>query len=500
MTLPPRSLSLLLLAAAVGVAPAGVAMARVQSDPGRPAEPAPSPAGSVALAPDPIVLEGLGLSVRPPLGAVVAREVGGAQVALLLAEAGERPRWRIRIHSLDASSATPLARMVAQDHLNRLEESGRPFTVLASEPREVGGAEAHLLVVSEEGPEQTPIVNGWLIASRGAMSFTVATLATTPTDLPSVQPILEAIAGSLRFVPLDAMVAERQARLDAGAAFIAGLTPEKLKTLLGADDWYRLYRPGTSGRAEQEFGYMHVVSREGQRGELDPQRPATSFSGDEAERGLLLLIQSRGLLKSDGSHVVDVDARYWMAWDRSSEAWSSRSTEREGRAARSSAQTGIRTPTRPGSPTELTVITAATGTATAANREPSTWSVPERHYLCVPEILMLGRLLPRDRTERLELAFFYFDAKERRMPQRLDRWGPAEGDSGQWILTSQPALDEPGSTQHFDASGQRLRRLDADGVVTERIDPTALLDLWKRKGLEAESPTTRTPPDRRNAR
>jgi len=495
-----RSLPSLLVAAALGGVLAHPTNALLQSNPGRPAEPASTPASSVPLALDPIVLEGLGLSVRPPLGAIVAREVGGAQVALLLAESGERPRWRIRIHSLDASSATPLARMVAQDHLNRLEESGRPFAVLANEARQVGGAEAHLLVVREDGPEQTPIVNGWLIASRGAMSFTVATLATTPADLPLVQPILEAIAGSLRFVPVEAMMAERQARLDAGAAFISSLTPDKLKSLLGADDWYRLHRPGAAGRAEQEFGYMHVVSREGQRGELDPQRPSQSFSGDEAERGLFLLIKSRGLLKSDGSHVVDVDARYWMAWDRSSEAWSSRSTEREGRSTRSSAQTGIRTPTRPGSPTELTVITAATGTATSAHREPSTWSVPERHYLCVAEILMLGRLLPRDQTEGLELAFFYFDAKERRMPQRLDRWRPAEGDDGQWVLSSQPALDEPGSTQQFDALGKRLRRIDADGVVTERIEPAMLLDLWKRKGLEAESPTTRRPADRRESR
>ena len=84
-----------------------------------------------------------------------------------------------------------------------------------------------------------------------------------------------------------------------------------------------------------------------------------------------------------------------------------------------------------------------------------------------------------------EMAFFFYDSKSRRLAQRIDTWSRTTDGSGQWVLETQPVLDIAAITQRFDASGLRLDRIDADGTVTQRIDPQALQRLWRSKGLTA---------------
>lgn len=475
-----KTMALRLLALCLMVA--GARPNLLSADPGL-LDPTPQ---SVELAREPAVVESLGLSIRPPANAVVARELGGGGTALLLADRAEDPRWRLRIRSLSASSATPTARTVALDHVLRLRNEGTPFTEVADEPTTYGGVEGHLLVVAQADASGAQVVNGWLILHRGGLAFTVATLATTPEHLPVARAALEASLGTLTLTDLDSILLDRVRRIDAGDAFASTLTPERLRTLVGRNDWYRLFTRSPQG-SESELGYIRISVAAGRRGELNPRRAATSYTVEESEEGLLVIAQSRGLLSPDVSHVLDVEARYWMAWDRSSEAWSSRSTERQSRDVRSYAQTGVRTAAVIGQPSTLTVINSRLGAAPTPDDRPMEWTVPTRGYLCAPEAMLLGQLLPRDATEPLDLAFFAFDAREKRLSQRRDRWQRSD-DGVTWTLTTQPGPDEPLITQIFDESGNRVRRLDGDGVIVERIEPLALQQLWKSKGLPTSDP------------
>ena len=47
-------------------------------------------------------------------------------------------------------------------------------------------------------------------------------------------------------------------------------------------------------------------------------------------------------------------------------------------------------------------------------------------------------------------------------------------------------MDASSITQIFDTQGNRLKRLDANGIITERIDPQELQRLWKAKGLSRQ--------------
>ncbi|MFM9170598.1 MAG: hypothetical protein ACKOTD_10925, partial [Phycisphaerales bacterium] len=79
--------------------------------------------------------------------------------------------------------------------------------------------------------------------------------------------------------------------------------------------------------------------------------------------------------------------------------------------------------------------------------------------------------------------FYWFDARSGRMAQRMDRVRPA---GPGFMLETRATLEAPFLEQRCDAAGQVERRTADDGTVIERIEPSALLELWQRKGLPTQ--------------
>ena len=219
---------------------------------------------------------------------------------------------------------------------------------------------------------------------------------------------------------------------------------------------------------------MTIESLEAMRGELTPERSPSSFTGLESERGLMVLLEARAIIDAEAKRYLDVDGRYWMAWDRSAEAWSIRQTQRVGSASQTTAETGVR------NRATLTVIHASKEQRT---REPAVFMLPDTAYLSQPEVFLLGQLLPRDGSVTGQMTFYFYDSKSRRVAERIDSWEPARDGSGHWVLTSQPMLEAAVITQEFDDQGRRIRRIDGQGTITERMSAQDLRQLWRRKGL-----------------
>jgi hypothetical protein len=195
-------------------------------------------------------------------------------------------------------------------------------------------------------------------------------------------------------------------------------------------------------------------------------------------------LQGRIIGDVDRGLFYDSIAAYWLAWDQSSEAWSIRGTQRQGRAARSEAETAIRTAQDIGNPRPtLTVIRDERATY---ERRPHEWQVPDV-YLSQALGPLLGRLLPRDEREPREFAWYFYSYDgargEPQLTQRIDRWASTGDGSGNWVLTSRISSDAAPSETTFTATGDLVRSRRADGVVTEPITPDALERLWQRKGL-----------------
>ncbi len=426
------------------------------------------------LAPDPLAAEALGLQMYLPAGAVVSTQAVGQTISYLAGDPGAT--WSLRITSLTPAVAQPTAQALAEQHLQAIKATGRRFEVLTNEPRKVGAFLGHLLYIRQELDDDTQLVNGWLILPNSPRTFVVLTILTTADEFSRLRPVLDASFDTIELRTIDDRLTQRQARLLRGRALIGTLTAQKLRSVLAGRQWYRIYRPGGTGRIadDTEVGFLSIEATEAMRGHLTPERQLRSFSGMETELGLMVLIEARAIIDGERSHYLDVDGRYWMAWDRATEAWSIRQTQRMGEAARTSAETGIR---------DRVTLEVIHSSKEQLTREPSRYTIPDIAYLSQAEVFLLGGLLPRDGSISGDMSFYFYDTKSRRLGDRIDSWQRSRDGSGNWVLRTLPVMETKPIIQHFDARGRRIRRIDGDGTITERIDPEELKAIWRRKGL-----------------
>jgi hypothetical protein len=384
--------------------------------------------------------------------------------------------WSLRISILTPAVAQPTAGALAEQHLQAIQATGRKFQILANEPRMVGAFQGHLLYIQQVLDDEKQLVNGWLILPNSPRTFVVLTILTTADQFSRLRTVFDASFDSIELRSINDRLTQRQARVLRGRELIATLTPEKLQSALSGRHWYRIYRPGGTGRTadDTEIGFLSIECSEAMRGQLTPERKPQLFTGMETQRGLMVLVEARAIIDGEKSHYLDVDGRYWMAWDRATEAWSIRQTQRMGEAARTSAETGIR---------ERMTLDVIHSSKEQLTREPKRYTIPDISYLSQAEVFLLGRLLPRDDSIVGQMSFYFYDTKTRQLGDRVDDWQQSRDGSGQWVLKTLPVLETKPIIQHFDAQGHRIRRIDGDGTVTERIEPDTLKGIWRRKGL-----------------
>ena len=426
------------------------------------------------LDPDPLAAEALGLQMYLPAGSIVTTQATDQMISYLAVDPAST--WSLRISHLTPAVAPPTAEALAAEHLRAIEATGRRFQIIVNEPRRIGSIQGHLLYIQQELDDDTQRVNGWLILPNSPRTFVVVTILMTADQFSRLRPVFDASFDSIELRTIDDLQTQRQARLIRGRALIGTFTPEKLRSALGERQWYRIYRPGGSGRTadDTEIGFLSIDCKEAMRGHLTPERQPRSFTGMETQLGLMVRVEARAIIDGAKSHYLDVDGRYWMAWDRTTEAWSIRQTERMGEATRTSAETGIR------DHVTLDIIHSSLEQHT---REPSRYVIPDIAYLSQPEVFVLGRLLPRDGSVTGEMTFYFYNTNSRRLGDRVDDWQRARDGSDQWVLKTLPVLETKPITQQFDTQGHRIRRIDGDGTITERIDPEVLKGIWRSKGL-----------------
>jgi hypothetical protein len=424
------------------------------------------------LDPAPLVAEPLGLRMHLPRGSAVTSRVVNDRVVYTIT--GGEGAWTMRLEAVYYPQPGATAASLTELQLKSVDSLGRQYRVLANEPREYGGVEGRLAYVQQALDEGRTIINGWLVLPRAPQTFVMLSMVATPEAHRRLGPTWNESFSTIELSSEAEVIARRDQRLAAGRAAVDTLTEERLRTVLGDRQWFRMYEPEARG-VETEVGFMSLQCVEAPRGQLTPERSPSNYSALEAEEGLMVLLEARAIIDATQKHYVDVQGRYWMSWDRSQEAWSVRMTQRQGDTSQTSGETGIRDRAR------LKVVTS---TAESRTRDEADWTVTDKAYLCQPEVFCLGGLLPRDGSMTGEMEFFVYDSRHRQLPRRMDRWN--QTDDGNWELVTQSALDAAVIRQVFGPDGRRIRRIDGDGKITQRIDPQALRRLWESKGLTTQ--------------
>jgi hypothetical protein len=449
--------------------------------------PSSKPPVGDGLAEAPLEAEGLGLQMRVPVGTTVRVEKN--PTSYLLSEDGDTPGWRMRIAGLTASKAETTAASQCKEYIEAIRAKGGTVEVLADEPRKIGGRDAHLIYVAVPLDGGGRGITGNLVIPNGPDAYLVFATIVVESEFARVRPLLDRAFATIDVKDVFAESVERSALLGLGAEIVAGFTEAKLRATIAPDPvCYRMWRPDVNG-TQKDFGYALVRVREGKRGEVDASRDAAELKGDDATLGLFVTLDARVIVNDDPTHTMDAQSRYFVTWDRTSESWSVRTTERHRRASRSSAQTGVRLAPSAGSPRpRIEVISSGRESRT---REPQSWPVPPA-YISQAELVVLGQLLPdfsantgsKSSTESgpdtIEFLDYAFDQRDEKLPQRRETWTRTpNGFRLETRFGGAPAK----LVQEFDAKGVRVRRTDLDGTVTERIELEDLRRLWNEKGL-----------------
>jgi hypothetical protein len=480
--MPRPTLPLLSLVALLAAGPA--AAVRAQSEaPARPSIPDAATLERMGLDVNPIVAETLGVRINPPLTAVVQVQRADDRVTMSLVDTSEPPAWSMRIHSLQSTLATPSPAGQIAQVMEAWRRDGRQFEVLGNEPVGFGGRPGRLCYLQAESLTGEKVILGWLILPFRGSELLVFSLQSTVEGFPAVRPLLEASFSTLVLKEPEQIVDVRKTRLDAGEAFLATLTPERLQSMVGERQWYRYYMPAAAVKAttDTELGYYVVEFSESTMDGIDPRRGLEPPQDAGGATGLLVHVGGH-YIETTSDMTYDSDAYYWVAWDRSEEAWSIRATRRLRGREESEAVTGIRTPSSAGDPAgTITVINSGKNGAT---RDEQSWRVPEIYLSQAPR-WALGRLLARSGLGSTEMSTYCFDttAAKPSVSLRIDRWEPLAAGSNRWQLTSQARGDMPKVVSIFDRAGGLIRRTWATGQVSEPIELDALHALWRRKGL-----------------
>ncbi len=435
---------------------------------------------ALGLDPAPLLADALGLAFHPPAGSAISTERVGDRLSFSLIDRAAEPTWQIRIQSITSSLPDATAAAQVRRYLGRLE--GSDHRPISNEPVTYGSVAGQLCYLEQAPPRGDPVVIGWLVLQGGPRTFVVFFIRTSPEHLPRLRPVFEASFATISLRSPEELAALRERRLEAGRAFIESLTPARLAPLAGLSQWFRIYRPGEGGATERELGYSLVEVTAAKKGSLNPRRREREYDAGEHAMGLRVRVQGRIAIDPSRGVYYDSIALYWMAWDQSEEAWSIRGTHRQGEAARSESETGIRPAPSAGAPRpKLMVIKSS---SSSFSREPYEWTVPEV-YLSQPLGWLIGHLLPKDLPQPREYGYYFYNVAnaEPKVSLRVDRWAPAEDGSGNWVLTARLSSDSPPARTTYHPDGRLIRSQRHDGTVSVPIDPRQLRRLWRDKGL-----------------
>jgi hypothetical protein len=414
-----------------------------------------------------------------PAGSQVLVERVGDRFSASVQEDRDAPEWSFRVQAMQSTLRSPTAADQIVDHLRRMEATGRPHRILSNESVVYRGRPGQLCYVEESTADGQQYATGWLIMPLGPGRFLVCSVLTLPEHLPRVRPLLDASFSTIGLRSEERLAAERMAKLEAGRVYLASLTEERLRSLLGTTRWFRVYRPDATGQ-EQELGYSRLEIQEGKKGRLNSDRGEHEYHATEHEQGLLVVVQGRIVVDAAAGQYYDSIGLYWMAWDQSTEAWSVRATHRQGDSEKTDTETGLRAASSAGEPAQrLTVIRS-----TSSRREPQEWTVPE--FYMSQGLTWIAPWLPPSmpEDEPVELAFYFVHGRgvSPTLSLREDVWTRAEA-TGELTLRSRLTSETNPTVSVFDARGELRHRRQPDGTVTEAIAPEALQSLYMRKGL-----------------
>ena len=319
-------------------------------------------------------------------------------------------------------------------------------------------------------------VTGLTVFSRGGGKFLIFKLLGSPAEFEDQRKLYETIVATMELRDPAEMQAETLSLILAGDAFLSSVNNSDIESVLDDEPvFYRLYDPARSGSPEDatEVAYQRVVMKEGQYGELSPEKPRSRWTPSEREYGYVVRVDARTLINDQ---VIDSQAIFFLSKDRTHESWSVTNVVRQGEALAHWELTGIRRDER------LTVKTVeAAGQPTVAD-----YVLPKKGYISRVELYLLPRLLAlkgagEGSASAFDLGFYNYDPALGKITLRRDSFTSTE--AGGWICESRPTENADSQKTWYDDQGDITKRIMVGGRVMEPVAQSRLRKIWENKKL-----------------
>lgn len=448
---------------------------------------APTVANAVPLAEQPVRFDALGLSIRLPTDVVVeTTSLGVARQTVSV-----RPTdgaWRVVIADQISRNTAMTTRelmtqiienIVAQRPRQSIDpKTGKPLggdveVLDRYEPLEINGMGASRAYIGMRGVDESVLVEGYTLFRTEPGRFVLIKLEAAAADYARARPVYEAICATAHFPDAFQVASDRTTALLAGDNLMRSLSREDyLAALPDEPEWRRIFRPGQGGRADEEVAYQRIEMRLGYRGELNRQKPRSSWNAADLDEGLVVRVAARYL---DGGRVIDSESIYFatLAGDETDEeSWSVRMSIRDRNDESIWMETGVRRGSR------LSVRVAPP----AGEPTEKTWMTPDRGYITQVDTYLLPRLLARTGAP-LIFGFYAYNSASGEISLRRDTLEPAATRAGEWTLRTRMGEGAADRVAALGSRGEVLRVELPDGTVMERTTPERLQALWKSKGL-----------------
>jgi hypothetical protein len=464
-------------------------------------KPTPPQQGVVPLAPDPLRVEAVGVTMHMPLGSVAENAVYEkiATVRIQLPEnLGLVVIQERRTTNLDLGITHVADEIITQllalaprvgfitdpddPTVGRDKDGNREPQVVGTRGGvvsrnknfQVGGyaADHSYVEIPREGTNDMT-VRGTTLIKTGPGRFVLFELFTSLQPAKRASEMYEVMLGSVVIEDPTDIASRRAASLAAGIRALARLEDSDYREIFDAhgERWERLYTAAGTGLTldDEEIGYRRVKTRVGHRGDLTPKKPREKWTANDLQEGYIVQIDARLL---DLGGVIDSRSTYFLSADRREESWVVNMAIRREDGTSRWQEIGAR------SDTDLTVQIIPQSSAATTIRP----QIDGEGYISVVEALVLPQLLARVAIPA-DYAFYTYQTTSGTIRLRTDSLNEAPQTAGGWTILTKLNADAELQTTRVNNDGKILSTNFQDGRRWDPIELDRLLQLWKSKGL-----------------
>ncbi len=454
-----------------------------------------SPTAVVVLADEPYRLDTAGLSVRFPEGCQIkSNRVADRVTAQIVPKAST---WIINIQTPQSSVDTGTIAKALEETIALIKGSYSVFDGTKKDTKaeffddsvqakiieqtsdlKLAGGPAGRLYVSTPRGDKTRLLKGYTIFKPQPRQFVVFEFICHEQDFEKLRGTYETIVGTAVFENSDGQAMQRGAAIKAGVALLQGLTEQDYLNAMGEKEaWYRLYKPGKTGAKmdDEELGYKGVKFWRGKRGEINPNKPRTSWSSTDNQEGWLASNRSRVLWNGQ---LLDTLAIYFMTPDRNEECWNIATSVKEanGQETSTATETGARIKD------DMRIV------KTATKRQPVTMHPPilGEGYISQLETMILPKII-LTRKPQLEMGFYCWQDHSGSDSGTISfRKDLLTTQGNVYTITTSMRDDTAPQVSVYNEKAELVRTEIPGNMVWEPVELTNLRQTWKNKNLPVD--------------